>query len=58
METGYDVVVVGAGPSGAAASAILADNEIKTLLVEKESLPRHKICGGGISKKRLTSWRI
>lgn len=57
METGYDVTVVGAGPAGATASAVLADNGVKTLLIEKENLPRHKICGGAVSKKTLNLFR-
>lgn len=38
-----DVLVVGAGPSGAIASAILHKNGIKTLVVDKESFPRFVI---------------
>ncbi|CUU78206.1 geranylgeranyl reductase family [Campylobacter hyointestinalis] len=38
-----NVLVVGAGPSGAIASAILHKNGIKTLVVDKESFPRFVI---------------
>jgi len=42
----YDVVVVGAGPSGAAAAIRCAKFGFKTLVIEKRSPGRHKPCGG------------
>jgi geranylgeranyl reductase family protein len=50
----YDVIVIGAGPAGATAAALLADSDINTLLLEKEKLPRPKICGGAVSKRALS----
>lgn len=44
----YDVVVMGAGPGGAAAARKCAQAGMKTLLIEKESLPRDKVCTGMI----------
>ena len=52
--TNYDVIVIGAGPAGETAAAILADRDINTLLIEKEKLPRQKICGGAVSKRALS----
>lgn len=49
----YDVIVVGSGPSGSMAAKTCADNGLKVLLLEKESLPRYKTCGGAVSKKAL-----
>ncbi|MFH1403807.1 MAG: geranylgeranyl reductase family protein [Candidatus Altiarchaeota archaeon] len=47
----YDVVVVGAGPSGSTAARECAKRGLKTLLLEKEVLPRYKACGGGVTQK-------
>jgi flavin-dependent dehydrogenase len=38
-----DVVVVGGGPSGATAAAILAKNQKRVVLIERDSFPRHHI---------------
>lgn len=45
----YDCVIVGAGPAGASAAYQLAKRGRSVLLLEKESLPRYKPCGGGVS---------
>lgn len=51
MTVEYDVVIVGAGPSGAAAARGLANKGFKVLVIEKKKLPRYKICSGIIFKK-------
>jgi len=48
MET-YDVLVVGAGPGGAAAARRCVDHGLKTLLIDKKKLPRRKACSGIIA---------
>jgi geranylgeranyl reductase family protein len=44
----YDVIVVGAGPSGSTAAEAAARAGLKVALIEKQRLPRHKTCGGGM----------
>lgn len=39
----YDVVIVGAGPAGCTAAAVLADHGRKVALLEKETFPRYRI---------------
>jgi len=42
----YQVVIIGAGPAGASCAKALHDAGIQVLIIEKESLPRHKTCSG------------
>ena len=44
----YDVVIVGAGPSGSTAAKNLAENGKKVLIIDKQKFPRDKPCGGAI----------
>lgn len=50
----YDLIVVGAGPAGTCAARSAAQHGLKTLLLEKEQIPRNKLCGGGVTPKVLT----
>jgi menaquinone-9 beta-reductase len=43
-----DVLVVGAGPGGSAAAKYCAEAGLKTVLIEKKTLPRDKVCTGMI----------
>lgn len=45
----YDCLIVGAGPAGGTAAYHLAKKGRSVLVLEKESLPRYKPCGGGVS---------
>jgi len=45
----YDCIIVGAGPSGGTSAYHLAKLGRSVLVLEKESLPRYKPCGGGVS---------
>ncbi len=49
----YDLIVVGAGPAGASAARTSSQLGLKTLLLEKEKVPRNKLCGGGVTPKVL-----
>ena len=48
MKKEYDVIISGGGSSGSLLGLLLAKNNIKTLIIEKEKFPRFKICAGGI----------
>lgn len=48
MKKNYEVAIIGTGPSGAFAAYNLAKKGISTVLIDKETLPRYKICGGGL----------
>jgi len=49
----HDVVVVGAGPSGASCAHWLADAGWDVVVVEKKSLPREKTCGDGLTPRAV-----
>lgn len=51
----YDCIIVGAGPSGGAAAYHLAKAGRSVLLLERETLPRYKPCGGGVSPQ-VAKW--
>jgi len=44
----WDVAVVGAGPAGTAAAASAAGAGARVLVIERQRLPRYKLCGGGL----------
>ena len=50
----YDLIVIGAGPAGTSAARAAAQRGLSTLLLEKEQVPRTKLCGGGVTPKVLT----
>jgi geranylgeranyl reductase family protein len=49
----YDVIVVGAGPAGSTAAAMLAREGQEVLLLDKARFPRDKVCGDAIGGKSL-----
>ena len=49
-----DVLVVGAGPAGAAAAAALASRGVpRVLLLDRATFPRDKTCGSGLSPNAI-----
>jgi geranylgeranyl reductase family protein len=51
--TNWDALVVGAGPSGAAAAHWLAEAGHRVLVVEKKAFPREKTCGDGLTPRAV-----
>jgi geranylgeranyl reductase family protein len=48
-----DVIVVGAGPSGASTAHWCASAGLDVLLLEKASFPRDKVCGDGLTPRAV-----
>lgn len=48
-----DVIVVGAGPAGAATSYHLANAGLDVLVLEKAAFPRDKVCGDGLTPRAV-----
>ncbi len=48
-----DVIVVGAGPSGATTAYYLAQAGLNVLLLEKARFPRAKVCGDGLTPRAV-----
>ncbi|HKZ83965.1 MAG TPA: FAD-dependent monooxygenase [Anaerolineae bacterium] len=53
MSEMYDVIIAGAGPGGVTAAYFLGEAGRRVLVLEKETLPRYKPCGGGLSTRFL-----
>ena len=48
MSERYDLIVVGAGPGGAAAAYYASRAGLSTLLLDRQEFPRDKVCGDGL----------
>ena len=53
----FDVIVVGAGPAGAAAALRLAEQRVKVLVIERGMAPGAKNMMGGRIYTRLAPYR-
>lgn len=49
----YDVIVVGAGPAGSTAAMCIARASYKVLIIDKNTFPRDKSCGDGLTRMSL-----
>lgn len=52
-----DLLIIGAGPAGAMLGFLAARLGLHTLLVEKHSFPRPKVCGGCLSARAVSLLR-
>lgn len=50
----YDLIVAGAGPAGSTAARSAAMQGLDVLILEKETFPRYKPCGGALSKRAIS----
>jgi len=57
MPQGFDVIIVGAGPAGAACAMALKDSGLSVLLADKASFPRDKVCGDAIPHRAVSVLR-
>lgn len=57
-EESFDVVIIGAGPAGLAAAAVLAGSDKKVLMLEQKEIIGPKICAGGLTRKDLDHIKI
>ncbi|MBN2790311.1 MAG: geranylgeranyl reductase family protein [Candidatus Delongbacteria bacterium] len=49
----YDILIIGAGPSGCSLALHLSKTDLKIALIDKETFPRRKVCGGALSERAL-----
>lgn len=49
----YDLIIAGGGPAGSACAITAARSEARVLLLEKDVLPRQKVCGEFVSAESL-----
>ena len=54
----YDVIIIGGGPAGAAASYDLSKAGFSALILDKKEFPRFKACAGAVTAKALSHLRF
>lgn len=53
MNNHHDVLVIGAGPAGAAAGYWLAKEGLDVVMIDKRVFPRDKTCGDGLTPRAV-----
>lgn len=53
----FDLIVIGAGPSGSAAACWAARSGLKVALIDKHPFPRDKLCGGAFTERAMGLYR-
>jgi geranylgeranyl reductase family protein len=49
MKEKFDIAIIGAGPAGSTAALALGKSGLSVALIDKDSFPREKICGGAVA---------
>ncbi|MBV4420453.1 geranylgeranyl reductase family protein [Clostridium tyrobutyricum] len=49
----FDVVIIGGGPSGSSLGYMLITSGVSVCIIEKETFPRFKLCGGLLTEKTV-----
>ena len=57
MKNNYDIIIVGAGPSGSSAALYAQNSGLNSILIDKSYFPRDKICGDALSGKSVKYMR-
>ena len=47
----FDVVIVGGGPSGTSTGTMLVKKGFSTLIIDRQTFPRKKLCAGGVTSQ-------
>ncbi len=58
MKTEADVIVIGAGPGGAATARYLAAEGFDVIALEKAHFPREKVCGDGLTPRAVKELQL
>jgi geranylgeranyl reductase family protein len=58
VKTEADVIVIGAGPGGAAAARYLATEGFDVIALEKAHYPREKVCGDGLTPRAVKELQL
>lgn len=53
-----DVLIVGGGPAGSSCAWALRQSSLDVVILDKETFPRHKVCGGWITPAVLAELEI
>ena len=57
MDKHYDIIIVGGGPAGTCAALYAHKMGLKTIILDKNTFPRDKICGDALSGKSVKYMR-
>ena len=56
-EHNYDVIIIGGNPAGLFAGIACSRNELRTLVLEKQTYPIDKACGEGIMPSGVNNFK-